>query len=90
MRELNQQLHEMNVAYKEISSNSKNTKAMFNDAEKAMKEAEANKEAQKALKALIDTKEEDLKLQDDLRNSEKDRAELLMIVDLERNDIGRI
>ena len=61
MRELNKQLHEMNMAYKEISSSSKNTKTMFNDAEKAMKEAEANKEAQKALKALIATKEEDLR-----------------------------
>ncbi len=34
--------------------------------------------------------EEDLKLQEELKNSEKDKAELLMIVDLERNDIGRI
>ena len=36
------------------------------------------------------TKQEDLKLQQELLNSQKDRAELLMIVDLERNDIGRI
>ena len=61
MRELNQQLHEMNMAYKEINASSKNTKAMFNDAEKAREEAEANEKAQKALKELIATKEEDLR-----------------------------
>ena len=36
------------------------------------------------------TAEEDESLKNELKNSEKDRSELLMIVDLERNDLHRI
>ncbi|SHE52922.1 para-aminobenzoate synthetase component 1 [Desulfofundulus australicus DSM 11792] len=32
----------------------------------------------------------DIKFRDELWNSEKDRAELVMIVDMERNDLGRV
>lgn len=36
------------------------------------------------------TEEEDNILKEELRNSEKDKSELLMIVDLERNDLNRV
>lgn len=37
-----------------------------------------------------ETKEEDDALREELRNSGKDKSELLMIVDLERNDLSRV
>ena len=36
------------------------------------------------------TEEEDLRMEEELRTNEKERAEHIMLVDLERNDLGRI
>lgn len=44
----------------------------------------------KGTRATGETEEEALLGEADLRTSEKDRSELLMIVDLERNDLGRV
>ncbi|MGE5417731.1 MAG: aminodeoxychorismate synthase component I [Acidobacteriota bacterium] len=44
----------------------------------------------KGTRPRISDPEQDRVMHDELRDSEKDRAELLMIVDLMRNDLGRI
>ena len=72
--------------------NFENSKILSNSPERFIKCIDNKLETRpiKGTRPRGKTIEEDLKLQEELRNSEKDRAELLMIVDLERNDIGRV
>jgi para-aminobenzoate synthetase component 1 len=44
----------------------------------------------KGTRKRLKDRELDIKIADELRNSEKDKAEHVMIVDLERNDLGKI
>ena len=62
MQQLNTQLHEMSMTYKQISSDSKNTKAMFTTMG-TREQAEAINKQKVALKELIAVKEEDLRQQ---------------------------
>lgn len=55
-----------------------------------MKDGHVNTRPIKGTRKRGETPEEDLLMRTELANSEKDKSELLMIVDLERNDLNRI
>ena len=55
-----------------------------------MKKGHVNTRPIKGTRKRGETLEEDLLMRNDLKNSEKDKSELLMIVDLERNDLNRV
>lgn len=72
--------------------NFENYKVLSNSPERFIKCIDNTIEARpiKGTRPRGKTVEEDTRLQEELRNSEKDKAELLMIVDLERNDLGKV
>lgn len=72
--------------------NFENYQVLSNSPERFIKCIDKTIEARpiKGTRPRGNTIEEDIRLQEELRNSEKDKAELLMIVDLERNDLGKV
>ena len=55
-----------------------------------MKEHKVNTRPIKGTRKRGETPEEDQRMREELQNSGKDQSELLMIVDLERNDLNRV
>ena len=55
-----------------------------------MKDHKVNTRPIKGTRKRGETPEEDQKMREELQNSGKDQSELLMIVDLERNDLNRV
>ena len=55
-----------------------------------MKNRKINTRPIKGTRKRGETEEEDIRMRTELENSGKDKSELLMIVDLERNDLNRV